>query len=68
MVIWDTSPPSSGSAGFPNKVTIPYPNNYVGLSCGEQYKLGLVTKKIIYKPRKEASEEINLAETLILDF
>ena len=27
MVPWDTSPPSSWSAGFPNKVTIPCPNN-----------------------------------------
>ena len=26
MVLWDTSPPSSRSAGFPNKVAIPYPN------------------------------------------
>ena len=27
MVLWDTSPPSSRSAGFLNKVTIPCPNN-----------------------------------------
>ena len=27
MVLWDTSPPLSLSAGFPNKVTIPCPNN-----------------------------------------
>ena len=27
MVLWDTSPPSSRSAGFPSKVTIPCPNN-----------------------------------------
>ena len=27
MVLWDSSPPSSQSAGFPNKVTIPCPNN-----------------------------------------
>ena len=26
MVLWDTSPPSSRSAGFLNKVTIPCPN------------------------------------------
>lgn len=28
MVLWDTSPSSSGSAGFLNKVNIPYPNNF----------------------------------------
>ena len=28
MVLWDTSPPSSQSAGFPNKVNIPCPNNW----------------------------------------
>ena len=27
MVLWDTSPPSSWSAGFPNEVAIPCPNN-----------------------------------------
>lgn len=27
MVLWDTGPPSSGSAGFLNRVTIPCPNN-----------------------------------------
>ena len=27
MVLWDTSPPSPRSAGFPNKVAIPCPNN-----------------------------------------
>ena len=36
--------PSSWSAGFPNKVPIPCPNNlspFIGLSGSEQYKLGL---------------------------
>ena len=47
MVIWDTSPPSSGSAGFPNKVTIPYPNNYVGLSCGEQGLLFVAVRGLL---------------------
>ena len=27
MVLWDTSPPSSRSSGFLNKVAIPYPSN-----------------------------------------
>ena len=28
MVLWDTNPPFSWSAGFPNKVTITCPNNF----------------------------------------
>ena len=38
MVLWDTSPSSSQSAGFPNKVAILCPNNssrFIGLSCDE---------------------------------
>ena len=42
MVLWDTSPPSSWSAGFPNKVAIPCPNT-VSQFIGEQYELGPVT-------------------------
>ena len=37
------SPPSSRSASFPNKVAIPGSNisQFIGLSCGKQYKLEL---------------------------
>ena len=45
MDLWDTSPSSSRSVGFPNKVTIPCPNSsslqFIGQSSGEQYKFGL---------------------------
>ena len=44
MLLWDSAPPSSWSAGFPNKVTIPGPTtrlSFVGLQCSEQYNLGL---------------------------
>ena len=47
MVLWDTSPPSSWSAGFPNKVTIPCPNtsplDLLACRAVSQYELGLVT-------------------------
>ena len=35
MVLWDTSPPSSWSAGFPNKVAIPCPKE-----CRKQKEFG----------------------------
>ena len=44
MVLWDTSLPSSPSAGFLNKVTILCPNTlsqFNGLSCSKYYDLGL---------------------------
>ena len=48
MVLCDTSPPSSGSAGFPNKVAIHWPQHlvsqFIGLLCCEQYELGLGNK------------------------
>ena len=37
MVLWDTSPPSSWSAGFPNKGAIPCPKG-----CRKQYEFGLL--------------------------
>ena len=41
MVLWDKSPPSSWFAGFPNKVTALFPNNFsLGLLWGKQYELG----------------------------
>lgn len=53
MVLWDTSPTSLQSAGFPNKVAIPCPNNLFLdlLTChtGEQYKLKLSNKTTISK-------------------
>ena len=41
MVLWDTSPPSSWSAGFPTKVASPCPRDHltIGLSCVEQCEL-----------------------------
>ena len=46
MVLWDTSPPSSGSVDFSNKVSIPCPNNlsFDLLACREvssKYKFEL---------------------------
>ena len=47
LVLWGTSPSSSWSAGFLNKVVIPAPTTplpislFIGLSCGKLYELGL---------------------------
>ena len=51
MVLWGTGPPSSLSAGFQNKVTVPCPNNssLKFLACGEQNKLGLSNR---WKPSR----------------
>ena len=58
MVLWDTSPPSSRSAGFLNKVTIPCPNisslNLWACCAVSSMSLELVTtllkKEISLKP------------------
>ena len=43
MVLWDINLPCPWSVGFLSEVTIPCPNTswFIGLWCGEQYKLGL---------------------------
>ena len=46
VVLWDPSPPSSRSAGFPNKVTVLCPishlSDYWSVNHWQQYELGLV--------------------------
>ena len=54
--IWDTTPPSSQSAGFPNKVTIPCPNNSFLdlLACCVAVSMSLdsVTRYFLYSTDK----------------
>ena len=56
MVLWDASPPSSQSVGFPKKVTISSSNTspwFIGLSWGGQYELGLSNTWFTAKTSKQ---------------
>lgn len=51
IAIWDTIPPSSQSAGFLDKISIPSPRNlsldFLACTCGEQYVFGLSNNTIL---------------------
>ena len=67
MLLWDSSPPSSWSAGFPNKVTISGPTtrlSFVGLQCSEQYNLGLNILKSLLMKLKVESEKVGLKRNI----